>query len=232
MAYVKTNWIEMSMLEADKITALNNMETQYDEITSYATAISHDSRYYNETYCDANFFKASNDGDGSGLIATLFEGMTYDQVVEYITLSSIPGGCILIWAGTETEIPLGFKLCNGANSTPNLLNKYPIVAGNSYSQGSVNGNNSVTPSATITIAGHQLTGAELPPHTHRIYDHYFSGGTGATGGLSGNVAQEGVNRTTVAEPAATEHTHGASFAPDAIDIRPLSMALCYIMKTL
>ena len=61
MAYVKTNWIEMSMLEADKITALNNMETQYDEITSYATAISHDSRYYNETYCDANFFKASND---------------------------------------------------------------------------------------------------------------------------------------------------------------------------
>lgn len=231
MAYVKTNWIEMSMLEADKITALNNMETQYDEITSYATAINHDSRYYNETYCNANFFKASNDGDGSGLIATLFEGMTYDQVVEYITLSSIPGGCILIWAGTETEIPLGFKLCNGANSTPNILNKYPIVAGNSYSQGSTGGSNTALPEGLITIAGHLLVGAELPEHHHHTYDHYHSGGTGvATGGVTGY--SESVSYPTTIAADSSEHDHNATFTGTNMDIRPLSMALCYIMKTL
>ena len=38
--------------------------------------------------------------------------------------STIPSGLIVMWSGTEANIPSGFVLCDGNNGTPNLTDKF------------------------------------------------------------------------------------------------------------
>jgi hypothetical protein len=72
----------------------------------------------------------------------------------------IPIGCISMWSGTT--IPLFWIKCDGANGTPNLINKF--IKG-SNTAGSVGGS-----------ATRSLSNANLPSHNHS-----FSGTTGTEG---------------------------------------------------
>lgn len=47
-------------------------------------------------------------------------------------LSAVPSGCILLWSGSIATIPTGYVLCNGANSTPDLRNRFVMAAGDTY----------------------------------------------------------------------------------------------------
>jgi len=38
--------------------------------------------------------------------------------------AALPSGCIVIWTGTIANIPSGYVICDGNNSTPNLLAKF------------------------------------------------------------------------------------------------------------
>ena len=49
-----------------------------------------------------------------------------------ILISGIKTGMILLWSGAKVDIPAGFVLCDGTNSTPNLQNRFIIGAGDSY----------------------------------------------------------------------------------------------------
>lgn len=42
--------------------------------------------------------------------------------------SAIPSGCIIIWSGSVTAVPSGWKLCDGTNATPDLRDKFVIGA--------------------------------------------------------------------------------------------------------
>jgi hypothetical protein len=42
--------------------------------------------------------------------------------------AGIPHGAILLWSGSIASIPKGFVLCNGANGTPDLRNKFVMCA--------------------------------------------------------------------------------------------------------
>ena len=44
------------------------------------------------------------------------------------TFSAIPSGCIIIWSGSVTAVPSGWKLCDGTNATPDLRDKFVIGA--------------------------------------------------------------------------------------------------------
>lgn len=79
----------------------------------------------------------------------------------------LPRGIIVNWSGAANAIPSGWALCNGQNGTPNLLNKFVVAAGSSYSVGAQGG-----------AATHTLTVAELPRHSHDIYS--AQNGAGAT----------------------------------------------------
>ena len=106
-------------------------------------------------------------GDGSGL--TGIEG--------------VPSGVIAMWSGTNANIPSGWYLCDGNNSTPDLTDRFIIGRAAATNTNSTGGSNTVT-----------LAEANLPSHTHDsgnlaaasggAHSHSFSGNTSNTGGHS------------------------------------------------
>ena len=69
--------------------------------------------------------------------------------------SLIPAGVILMWSGSIATIPSGWLLCNGANGTPDLRDRFVVGAGSTYAVSATGG------AATIT-----LTASQIPAHTH------------------------------------------------------------------
>jgi len=47
-------------------------------------------------------------------------------------ISAFPPGGIILWSGTIATIPSGWVLCNGANGTPDLRDRFVIGAGGSF----------------------------------------------------------------------------------------------------
>lgn len=48
---------------------------------------------------------------------------------------SLPKGTIVIWSGSEDNIPSGWHLCDGTNGTPDLRSKYVLGAGPKHAVG-------------------------------------------------------------------------------------------------
>ncbi len=120
----------------------------------------------------------------------------------------VPTGVIMLWSGSSASIPSGWALCNGANGTPDLRDRFVVGAGTTYAVGNTGGS-----------ASHTLTTAEMPSHkhTHTRFDAKI------TGALSGSGWSVCVGDTT----GDTSNT-GSS---NAHENRPPYYALCYIMKT-
>jgi len=72
---------------------------------------------------------------------------------------SVPRGVIVMWSGSIATIPSGWALCDGANGTPDLRDRFVVGAGSSYSVGATGGENI-----------HTLTVAEMPSHNHTYTD--------------------------------------------------------------
>jgi len=129
-----------------------------------------------------------------------------------------PSGVILMWHGTIANIPTGWLICDGNNSTPNLLARFvqgvataatdPGATGGALSKSHVSHkhtmgthSHTVTPPGTINM---DATGA----------GYYVWYGTGA--GSTNSVDPGDTNSTTV-----SSHS----------DIRPPFYDIAYIMKT-
>ena len=200
--------------------------------------------------------------------------LTYNPVTNTLTATNFAGsganltgieafvtGMILLWYGNTGNIPSGFVLCDGNNSTPDLRDRFVIGAGSAYSPGNTGGSSSVT-----------LSTSQLPSHNHSLSASGTTGGGGshrhygfanATGGQqrtgsnlsANNFAAKGTgagniyetyNITTAGNDAsagktseASSHTHsfslsgntGSAGSGSSIENRPPYYALCYIMKT-
>lgn len=236
MAYTKTTWHENGMLEAAKITALNNAEGQYDEMVALlpggASEHDHDTRYYTKAQADAKYWTAANDGTGSGLVCEYLDGYSAQDIID----ASVPSGCIGIWSGSEGSIPAGWVLCNGLNSTPDLRGRIPIGAGDTYAKGATGGNDSVTPTCSnFNSPGHALTTSEMPGHTHSYTDYYpRTDGTGGGGFSKMTTTDDSENTTSTSgvTGSPTAHTHdGCSITVNSMNCRPASRAYCYIMRS-
>jgi len=71
----------------------------------------------------------------------------------------ISGG-ILLWSGAIVDIPSGFVLCNGANGTPDLRDKFVVGAGSTYNPADTGGSAGQT--HTFTGDGHEHTQSLSP----------------------------------------------------------------------
>lgn len=96
-------------------------------------------------------------------------GATVNTALDTLSEHAIPSGGIIMWSGLIADIPTGWHLCDGTNSTPDLRNSFVVGAGDEYTKGDTGG-------AKTT----NLTSGQLPSHTHT-----FSATSGTTTGLDG-----------------------------------------------
>ena len=123
-----------------------------------------------------------------------------------IKIDAFPSGGIIMWSGAIGSLPEGWALCDGANGTPDLRNRFVVGAGSTYSVGATGGADSVT-----------LTAAQMPTHNHSASTatagaHTHGGSTGNGGGHShtGTTASNGSHGHTASTGSAGAHTHTAS----------------------
>jgi len=114
----------------------------------------------------------------------------------------VPIGGIIMWSGTIANIPTGWALCNGSNSTPDLRNRFVVGAHSGAGTGTVetagpgfnadNGtlSSSYTPGNSGGETAHQLTTAELASHSHQLYNQIGGGGNSVGGGGSNTSDQQ------------------------------------------
>jgi len=77
---------------------------------------------------------------------------------------TIPIGGIIMWSGSVASVPTGWSICNGANGTPNLVDRFIVGAGSGYGVGATGG------SADATLVSHSHTASTntAGTHTHRL----------------------------------------------------------------
>lgn len=64
------------------------------------------------------------------LILSVFLFSCQDRGSSWPDLSSFPKGSIIGWA-SKASVPKGWVICNGANGTPNLVDRFPFGTSNS-----------------------------------------------------------------------------------------------------
>ena len=143
--------------------------------------------------------------------------------------SAFVTGMIILWYGNTGNIPGGWVLCDGNNSTPDLRDRFVIGAGNNFTAGNTGGNNLLT-----------LTEANLPSHRHFVVSNSFGGQnrTGSNVSANNQVAKgtgagnifETYNLASTGSDASAGRSSSIG-SGTAIDNKPLYHALCYIMKT-
>lgn len=154
---------------------------------------------------------------------------TSTGLVQKIDAAPIPKGGIIMWSGAIGTIPAGWFLCNGANGTPNLQDKFVVGAGSTYAVDAVGGSKdavvvSHTHTATTNTTGSHIHGFEYPVSV-------ADGGTGDNNRLSrsNNISSIDITET---EPAGA-HSHTVTVngtGESGIDKNlPPYYALAYIM---
>lgn len=75
---------------------------------------------------------------------------------------------VLFWFGASSDIPAGYRLCDGTGGTPDLRDQFIIGGGGSLpaSGGSASTTTGATSAGSFAIDPHVLTVAEIPAHHH------------------------------------------------------------------
>lgn len=126
-----------------------------------------------------------------------------------IVTPDFPIGGIIIWSGSEDNIPENWHLCDGTNGTPNLRDRFVLGAGSTYDVGAAGGE-----------AAHTLTTLEIPAHNHALELNYSYVQDGTT--ASGIYSTSG----SYSDTETTQNAGGGA----AHNNMPPYYALCYIMK--
>jgi hypothetical protein len=137
-------------------------------------------------------------------------------------------GMIMMWSGSIATIPSGWALCNGANGTPDLRNRFVVGAGSTYAVNATGG------SADAIVVAHNHTGT-----TSTIGDHVHNY---ATKGVTNNQNTPPLGFTRTGAPLDTvvdtsgAGAHNHSFTTNSSGSSgtnanlPPYFALAYIMK--
>ena len=153
------------------------------------------------------------------------------------SINAMPSGGIILWSGAANAIPIGYVLCDGSNSTPDLRNRFVVGAGSTYAVGATGGSADATVVAhTHTLNAGSTSTASLTGTFDTSKPNAATGivSINATGiGPAGDGSQYSGSRYTID----ASHSHTLSGSTDstgssATDANlPPYYALCYIMKT-
>jgi hypothetical protein len=167
---------------------------------------------------------------------------TYDNIygivgVQTAVGTTIPLGVITLWYGSIGSVPTGWYLCDGANGTPDLRDKFIVAAGSTYAVGATGG------SANSVVVSHTHTATSTPTvtdpsHAHNATAGKFvlnqaggidsAGGGGFISGAITNTATASASTGISVAVATTIATAGVSGTNANL---PPYYALAYIMKS-
>ena len=90
------------------------------------------------------------------------------QHIKALQASIVPSGCILMWGGAKSDIPNGWVLCDGANGTPDLRDRFILSVGTGEEPGGSGGSHTkVLAVANLPAHGHSYaTSVENRSHVH------------------------------------------------------------------
>lgn len=145
----------------------------------------------------------------------------------------VPSGGIIIWSGAQAAIPSGWVLCNGANGTPDLRDRFVVGAGSSYAVGATGGSKD----AIVVAHTHTATSTSTvydPGHSHRL-QRSTNGQWGSLDYPSANQANQnqgsfGTDASVTGVSVSTATVVASSGASGTNANLPPYYALCYIMK--
>lgn len=157
----------------------------------------------------------------------------------------VPSGVIVMWSGTKASVPNGWAICDGANGTPDLNDRF--ILGNS---GDTRGAGGSSHTATTSSAGshnhggstanHTLTVSQIPAHTHglRLMTSDSDGGEHSTTGVQGdinNLSGSSMNGNNYATSTGGGGAHSHNLSSDGahnhtVDTRGKYYKLAFIMK--
>ena len=142
--------------------------------------------------------------------------------------SLVPAGVIVMWSGSIASIPSGWFLCDGANSTPDLRDRFIVGAGGAYAVAATGGADSVT-LTTAQMPSHTHTATVTDPgHTHTYDNAFVLDVTRSTGG--GQTSQNERTRTTNSAVTGISVSNSSTGGGASHENRPPYYALAYIMK--
>jgi hypothetical protein len=154
---------------------------------------------------------------GDATDAAIPTGRAVKDYVDDLVAKAMPPGAIVMWSGRLDAIPVGWRLCDGSQGTPDLRSRFVVGAGAGYAVGATGGADQVT-----------LTAAQMPSHNHGYSDIYWSevsGWVDVPGGV-GNWGPEDHDNRGHEMGRATGHAGGSQ----PHENRPPYYALAYIMK--
>jgi hypothetical protein len=153
---------------------------------------------------------------------------TYDNLYGIVSATPpaatpIPAGGIFLWSGSIGSIPAGYVLCNGANGTPDLRDRFVVGAGSTYAVNATGG------SANAVVVSHTHAATVTDPgHLHNVYFAAVAAGGGSVGGLD----TSGTNQPSTLTASTGISVSNASAGVSGTNANlPPYYALCYIMKT-
>jgi hypothetical protein len=137
---------------------------------------------------------------------------------------AVPAGGIIMWSGSVGSIPTGWFLCNGANGTPNLLDRFVIAAGSTYAVAATGG------SANAIVVSHTHTATVTDPgHVHAFSaDQQVLNASGFYGGGPVGITQTNNTSSAVTGISVANSTAGSSGTNANL---PPYYALAFIMKS-
>lgn len=212
MAYTKRTWTTSSRVSAE---ALNNLETQYDEVMSTVTTWNnHDSRYYLKATAISKFFNPSFMGSGSGADADLLDGHHITDLMG----TGLPVGAIVWWSKSSGTVPTGWHVCDGASGTTDYRDRFIIGVSTTYTVKNLYGAATVTPTTyAVSIGSTAIDATMMPSHTHTWTEYYCVytnanyaySSYGSLHSFSYNTAAA-TSRTSNNAGSGTAHTHAGS----------------------
>lgn len=190
-------------------------------------------RLANEIWLTYGYFYKFVLKDSSGSTIGTYDNLYGIVGVQTAVGTTIPTGMISLWYGSIGSVPTGWYLCDGANGTPDLRDKFIVGAGSTYSVASTGGyTDAIVVSHTHTATSTSTSTVTDPGHNH-IY--YLKTGTGTRPSAGGNEnngydANTSTSTTGITVATSTSTTNASAGTSGTNANLPPYYALAYVMK--